>query len=128
MLSPISALRKSALNANGVKRKASSATKGQFLELVRRGNMLRSMVGGVLLVFAILALVSGSATAGQKGDKGDKGDKGSKVVAKWDWTVTNENDKFVEKGTWIVKGYEIFNGRNQRVGKYIDDDKTHVNV
>ena len=90
--------------------------------------MLRSMVGGVLLVFAILALVSGSATAEQKGGKGDKGDKGNKVVAKWDWSVTNENDKFVEKGTWIVKGYEIYNGENKKVGKYEDVDRTHVKL
>jgi len=93
--------------------------------------MLRSMVSGVLLVFAVLALVSGSATAvqkGGKGGKGDKADKADKVVAKWDWTVTNEKDKFIEKGTWIVKGYEIYNGKNRKVGKYQDVDKTHVKL
>jgi hypothetical protein len=86
--------------------------------------MIRSMVGGVVLALAILTLVDGPAAYAQK----KKGNNPAMIVAKWDWTVTDENDKFVEKGTWIVKGYVIYNGIEKRVGKYEDIDETHVKV
>jgi hypothetical protein len=87
----------------------------------------RSIVGRLLVAFAIVALVGGSALA-QRGNRGGGGGNTTNPKVKWDYDVVDENDKRVEKGTFLVRGYVLFNKNSRRIGSYEIVSQTHVKV
>lgn len=90
--------------------------------------MHRSILGGMFMFLAVLALVGGSKTAVQGKDKGGKpGAATGNVVAKWDWMVFDENDNLLEKGNFTARGYTIYkNGK--LIGSYDEISDTHFRV
>src|SRR5438477_6152801 len=87
--------------------------------------MLRWAIGSLLLAFAIVTLVIGPATAGQRGGHGNGNNVN--VVAKWDWSVFDERDKEIERGSFTVRGYVLFKD-GRRIGAYDDVSDTQVKV
>jgi hypothetical protein len=78
--------------------------------------MVRSTITGLFLALAGSVFVWAPATAGPK----EKEKPPPAVVAKWSWTLFDEDDRAVEKGYWVVRGYVMYNRNNKRVGSYED--------
>jgi hypothetical protein len=86
--------------------------------------MNRSLIRSVLLAFqmvAVVCLTCGSAAA----QKGVRKPDPSGNSAKWDWQVTDESDKLIEKGFFTVKGFVIFH-HGKQIGNYESASENQV--
>jgi hypothetical protein len=89
--------------------------------------MLRSTIGRVSLAFGVIALAGSSASAQPRHNDNKPSTLPQVNVAKWDWSVYDENDRVFEKGNFVARGYAIFKN-NQRTGTYEDISPTQVRV
>ena len=87
--------------------------------------------GGVLASLVAVALVCGPASVqgGKGGDKKvDTPKPENAPPVKWDYDVVDQDDKPVEKGSFVARGFAIYNGFGRRVGTYEDVSPTEVSM
>jgi hypothetical protein len=90
--------------------------------------MNRSVRYGAFLAFQVVTIVfvvGGSSDAGKGKDK--KNPEPGTVAAKWDWTITDQSDKLVEKGSFTVRGYVLYHNGKQ-IGTYDDVLENKIKV
>ncbi len=90
--------------------------------------MLRRNLGAGFLALAAIVLLGNTLLAAPPKDKDkDKEKSETSVAAHWDWTMFDDKDKVIEKGSFNVRGFALMKD-GRRIGTYSEVSDTEVKV